>query len=168
MPFVQIAELEGERDLSQVIVHVDMDAFFANVELLHNPDLKGKAFGVRRLLSIAYACVQFSTSAPQVGKGVLTTASYEARKFGVRSGMAGTAGCVQSNSIHTHNRAGFVAKKLCPELIFVKINFSRYSEMSKKVMDVFRRYDPTMAPAGCDEGYLKYVLFVSLETGTGM
>lgn len=112
-----IAELEAERDLSQVIVHVDMDAFFANVELLHNPELKGKAFGV--------------------GKGVLTTASYEARKFGVRSGMA-----------------GFVAKKLCPELIFVKINFSRYSEMSKKVMDVFRQYDPNMAPAGCDEGYL--------------
>lgn len=50
---------------------------------------------------------------------------------------------------------GFVAKKLYPELIFVDMHFNRYSEVSKKVMDIFRRYDPTMCPAGCDEGYLK-------------
>ncbi|KIK67147.1 hypothetical protein GYMLUDRAFT_37190 [Collybiopsis luxurians FD-317 M1] len=112
-----LAELESQRDLSQIIVHVDMDAFFANVELLHNPDLKGKAFGV--------------------GKGVLTTASYEARKFGVRSGMA-----------------AFVAKKLCPELILLPIHPERYSNMSKKVMAIFTRYDPDMLAAGCDEGYL--------------
>ncbi|KAF9263393.1 DNA/RNA polymerase [Marasmius fiardii PR-910] len=112
-----IAELESGRDLSQVIVHVDMDAFFANVELLHNPELKGKPFGV--------------------GRGVLTTASYEARKFGVRSGMA-----------------GFVAKKLCPELILLPIHHTRYSEMSDRVMAIFVRYDPNMCPAGCDEGYL--------------
>ena len=65
----QLEEIEAGRDLSQVIVHVDMDAFFANVELLTNPDLKGKPFGVG-------------------GIGVLSTASYEARKYGVRSGMA--------------------------------------------------------------------------------
>ncbi|KAK1236311.1 hypothetical protein PQX77_000427 [Marasmius sp. AFHP31] len=112
-----ISELEAARDLSQIIVHVDMDAFYANVELLHNPEVKGKPFGV--------------------GKGVLTTASYEARKFGVRSGMA-----------------GFIAKKLCPELILLPINPTRYSEMSHRVMDVFARYDPNMCPAGCDEGYL--------------
>ncbi|KAK0212904.1 DNA/RNA polymerase [Desarmillaria ectypa] len=112
-----LQEVERQRDLSQIIVHVDMDAFYANVELLHNPDLKGKPFGV--------------------GHGVLTTASYEARKHGVRSGMP-----------------GFIAKKLCPELILVKINFTRYNEMSRKVMDIFERYDPNMCPAGCDEGYL--------------
>ncbi|KAL0577017.1 hypothetical protein V5O48_004951 [Marasmius crinis-equi] len=132
-----ILELEAARDLSQIIVHVDMDAFYAvcrptspndsvsekhflpkqNVELLHNPELKGKPFGV--------------------GKGVLTTASYEARKFGVRSGMA-----------------GFIAMKLCPELILLPIHHTRYSEMSHRVMDVFARYDPNMCPAGCDEGYL--------------
>lgn len=55
----------------------------------------------------------------QVGRGVLTTASYEARKYGVRSGMA-----------------GFVAKKLCPDLIFVPINPARYNENSEKVMNV--------------------------------
>lgn len=112
-----LQEVERQRDLSQTIVHVDMDAFYANVELLFNPDLKGKPFGV--------------------GHGVLTTASYEARKYGVRSGMP-----------------GFIAKKLCPELILVKLNFTRYSEMSRKVMGIFERYDPNMCPAGCDEGYL--------------
>lgn len=68
---------------------------------------------------------------------MLSTASYEARKFGVRSGMA-----------------TFVAKKLCPDLILLKSNFERYSEMSDKVIDIFERYDPTMLVAGCDEGYL--------------
>ncbi|KAF8844303.1 DNA/RNA polymerase [Paxillus ammoniavirescens] len=112
-----IEELEDQRDLSQTIVHVDMDAFYASVELLHDPSLEGKPFGV--------------------GGGVLSTASYEARKYGVRSGMA-----------------EFVAKKLCPDLIVVKLNFERYSEMSKRCMTVFRRYDPSMCAAGCDEGYL--------------
>ncbi|EGO00102.1 hypothetical protein SERLA73DRAFT_53034 [Serpula lacrymans var. lacrymans S7.3] len=115
-------QLESHRDLSQVIVHVDMDAFYANVELLHNPELKGKPFGV--------------------GAGVLSTASYDARKYGVRSGMP-----------------GFIAKKLCPELILVNINFTRYQEMSDKVMDIFRRYDPNMLAAGCDEGYLNITAY---------
>ncbi|KAI0779356.1 DNA/RNA polymerase [Fomes fomentarius] len=112
-----IAQFEVQRDLSQVIVHVDMDAFYASVELLDNPDLASKPFGV--------------------GHGVLTTASYEARKFGVRSGMP-----------------AFIAKKLCPELVIISSHFHRYSEMSGKVMAIFRRYDPNMCAAGCDEGYL--------------
>ncbi|KAF8813855.1 DNA/RNA polymerase [Phlegmacium glaucopus] len=112
-----LAQIESHRDLTQIVVHVDMDAFYANVELLDNPKLAGKPFGV--------------------GRGVLTTASYEARKYGVRSGMA-----------------GFVAKKLCPDLITVPNRFHRYMEMSGKVMDIFHRYDPTMCPTGCDEAYL--------------
>ncbi|KAI9067404.1 DNA/RNA polymerase [Trametes sanguinea] len=112
-----IAQLEAKRDLSQVIVHVDMDAFFASVEVLDNPELASKPFAV--------------------GQGVVSTASYEARKFGVRSGMA-----------------TFVAKRLCPELIVLSSHFDRYSEMSSKVMSIFRRYDPMMCVAGCDEGYL--------------
>ncbi|KAL4078385.1 hypothetical protein V8B97DRAFT_1937068 [Scleroderma yunnanense] len=112
-----IEELEEQRDLSQIIVHVDMDAFYASVELLSDPSLIGKPFAV--------------------GGGVLCTASYEARKYGVRSGMA-----------------EFVAKKLCPDLIVVKLNFERYREMSEKCMEIFRRYDPNMCLAGCDEGYL--------------
>ncbi|KAL7281450.1 hypothetical protein ACG7TL_004764 [Trametes sanguinea] len=112
-----IAQLEAKRDLSQAIVHVDMDAFFASVEVLDNPELASKPFAV--------------------GQGVVSTASYEARKFGVRSGMA-----------------TFVAKRLCPELIVLPSHFDRYSEMSSRVMSIFRRYDPTMCVAGCDEGYL--------------
>ncbi|CAL1706501.1 unnamed protein product [Somion occarium] len=112
-----LAKMEAQRDLSQIIVHVDMDAFYANVELLDNPRLKGTIFAV--------------------GHGVLTTASYEARKFGIRSGMP-----------------EYIAKKLYPDLVVLPCNFGRYSEMSKKVMDIFRRYDPNMCAASVDEGYL--------------
>ncbi|KAH9935682.1 uncharacterized protein B0H18DRAFT_976825 [Fomitopsis serialis] len=118
-----LVKLEAQRDLTQIIVHVDMDAFYANVELLDNPSLRGKPFAVS-------------------GKGVLTTASYEARKFGARSGMS-----------------SFIAKKLCPELILVETHFDRYMEMSKRVMDVFKRYDPNMCAAGCDEGYLNITAY---------
>lgn len=52
---------------------------------------------------------------------------------------------------------GFIAKKLCPELIFVPNRFSRYMEMSEQIMAIFRRYDPDMCPGGCDEAYLKLV-----------
>jgi nucleotidyltransferase/DNA polymerase involved in DNA repair len=58
---------------------------------------------------------------------------------------------------HLTDRLGFVAKKLCPELILVPIRFERYSEISKKVMAIFQDYDPNMLAASCDEGYLKYV-----------
>lgn len=78
--------MEVQRDLSQVVVHVDMDAFFANVELLDNPDLASKPFGVRiwfrRRLKPS-----LTLRLCQVGGAVMSTASYEARKFGVRSGM---------------------------------------------------------------------------------
>jgi len=77
-----IAELELSRDLSQVIVHIDCDAFYAACEELDRPELKEVPFSV--------------------GQGVLTTCNYHARIFGCRSGMA-----------------GFVAKKLCPQLIQV-------------------------------------------------
>ncbi|KAJ8696405.1 hypothetical protein PTI98_006279 [Pleurotus ostreatus] len=112
-----IVDLENGRDLSQVIVHFDMDAFFANVELLHNPTLKGKPFSV--------------------GGGVISTASYEARKYGVRSGMP-----------------SFIAKKLCPELILLRSHYEWYNEESNKVFTILRRYDPRLSAAGCDEGYL--------------
>ncbi|KAJ6586882.1 IMS-domain-containing protein [Mycena vulgaris] len=110
-------KLESQRDLTQIIVHFDLDSFFASVEVLSDPTLAGKPF--------------------TVGHTVVSTASYEARKYGVRSGMA-----------------SFIAKKLCPELIMVSHGFSDYSDMSHKVMAICKRYDPQMCPAGCDEGYL--------------
>jgi hypothetical protein len=87
---LQLVELEAHRDLSQSIVHADMDAFYANVELLFNPHLEGKAFGVS-VHDVLSSLMGFDSHLfRKVGKGVLTTASYEARKYGVRSGMPGT------------------------------------------------------------------------------
>ncbi|KAG8926671.1 hypothetical protein FRC01_008524 [Tulasnella sp. 417] len=109
-----VAEIEATRDLTQTIVHIDCDAFYASVEMLDDPSLIGKPFGV--------------------SPGVLTTASYEARKYGVRSAMP--------------------AKKLCPELIIVPLHFERYSEMSEQVMSILRTRDPNMATVSVDEAYL--------------
>ncbi|KAH8977778.1 hypothetical protein EDB86DRAFT_3054602 [Lactarius hatsudake] len=114
--------IEQERDLTQYIVHVDMDAFYANVELLEDPSLAGKPFGV--------------------GHGVLCTASYEARKFGVRSGMP-----------------GHIALKLCPELILVDLHMSLYSDVSKQIMAIFKQYDPNMLAASVDEAYINITEF---------
>lgn len=64
---------------------------------------------------------------------------------------------VYKNIGSRHAGAEFVAKKLCPDLITVPLRFEWYSEMSSKVMSIFRQYDPNMIVAGCDEGYLKSV-----------
>lgn len=112
-----IAELEYGRDLSQAIVHVDCDAFYAAVEELDRPELKTVPFAV--------------------GKGVLTTCNYLARQFGCRSGMA-----------------GFVADKLCPELLHVPLNFEKYTAKAKEVRKVLAEYDPRFESSSIDEAYL--------------
>ncbi|KAJ8104867.1 hypothetical protein OPT61_g10525 [Boeremia exigua] len=112
-----IAELELGRDLSQTVVHLDCDAFYAAVEELDRPELKDVPMAV--------------------GKGVLTTCNYHARKFGCRSGMA-----------------GFVAMKLCPQLICVPLNFSKYMAKAQEVRQVLALYDANFESASCDEAYL--------------
>ncbi|PON30972.1 DNA polymerase kappa subunit [Trichoderma gamsii] len=112
-----LAELELSRDLTQHIVHLDCDAFFAAVELLDRPELKDVPFAV--------------------GGGVLTTCNYVARQFGCRSGMA-----------------GFVAKKLCPQLILIKQNYHKYSAKAQEVRAVLVNYDPRFESASIDEAYL--------------
>ncbi|KAG4430581.1 hypothetical protein IFR05_013942 [Cadophora sp. M221] len=112
-----IAELELSRDLSQVVVHIDCDAFYAAVEELDRPELKGLPFSV--------------------GKGVLTTCNYHARKFGCRSGMA-----------------GFVAKKLCPQLIQIPLDFDKYTAKAQEVREIIVDYDPRFESASIDEAYL--------------
>lgn len=112
-----IAELELGRDLTQHIVHIDCDAFYAAVEELDHPELKDVPFAV--------------------GKGVLTTCNYHARKFGCRSGMA-----------------GFVADKLCPTLIHLPLNFEKYTAKAKEVRAVLVEYDPRFESASIDEAYL--------------
>jgi DNA polymerase-4 len=103
------------------IIHVDMDAFFASVEQLDHPELRGKPVAV-------------GGSGP---RSVVAAASYEARKFGVHSAMPSVS-----------------AKKLCPDLIFVRHNFERYSEISGIVHGIFRKYTDLIEPLSIDEAFL--------------
>lgn len=103
------------------IIHVDMDAFYAAVEQLDNPALKGKPIAV----------------GGSEKRGVVSAASYEARVFGVRSAISGT-----------------LAKKRCPELIFVPPRFSRYKEISLKIRQIFSDYTNLVEPLSLDEAYL--------------
>ena len=103
------------------IIHVDMDAFYASVEQMDNPELKGKPLAV---------------GGSEI-RGVVSAASYEARKYGVRSAMSGVQ-----------------AKKNCPELIFVRPRFDRYKEISKKIKAIFYDYTDLVEPLSLDEAYL--------------
>jgi DNA polymerase-4 len=103
------------------IIHIDMDAFYASVEQMDNPELRGRPVAV----------------GGAENRGVVSAASYEARKFGVRSAISGV-----------------LAKKYCPELIFVKPRFDRYKEISKKIHKIFRDYTDLIEPLSLDEAYL--------------
>lgn len=103
------------------IIHVDMDAFYASVEQLDRPDLRGKPIAV----------------SGGEKRGVVSAASYEARKYGVRSAMSGV-----------------LAKQKCPQLVFVKPRFDRYKEISRKIRDIFFDYTDLVEPLSLDEAYL--------------
>jgi DNA polymerase-4 len=98
-----------------------MDAFYASVEQMDHPELKGKPVAV---------------GGSEV-RGVVAAASYEARKFGVRSALSGA-----------------LAKKYCPEIIFVRPRFDRYKEISQKVQAIFYDYTDLVEPLSLDEAYL--------------
>jgi DNA polymerase-4 len=114
--FVNLMEITQRK-----IIHIDMDAFYASVEQLDNPDLKGKPIAV---------------GGNEI-RGVVSAASYEARKFGVRSAMSGAQ-----------------AARLCENLIFVKPNFERYKEVSKQIRKIFYEYTDLVEPLSLDEAYL--------------
>ncbi|MGZ3778701.1 MAG: DNA polymerase IV [Mucilaginibacter sp.] len=105
------------------IIHIDMDAFYASVEQRDNPDYLGKAIAVGGL--------------PEGRGGVVATASYEARKFGVRSAMPSKQ-----------------ALQLCPGIIFVRPRFAVYKEVSQKIREIFSRYTDLIEPLSLDEAYL--------------
>jgi DNA polymerase-4 len=107
------------------IIHIDMDAFFASVEQMDNPELRGKPVAV----------------GGAENRGVVAAASYEARKFGVRSAISGV-----------------LAKKNCPDLIFVKPRFERYKEISGKIRTIFHDYTDLVEPLSLDEAYLDVTL----------
>ncbi|MCL4124554.1 UNVERIFIED_CONTAM: hypothetical protein GTU68_050996 [Idotea baltica] len=98
-----------------------MDAFYASVEELDNPELKGKPVAV----------------GGNEKRGVVSAANYEARKFGVRSAMS-----------------GYLAKKNCPQIIFVKPRYERYKEISKQIRAIFHDYTDLVEPLSLDEAYL--------------
>lgn len=124
-----VAQLELSRDLTQHIVHVDCDAFYAAVELLDRPELAHVPFAV--------------------GGGVLTTCNYAARRFGCRSGMA-----------------SFVARKLCPQLVSLPLNFDKYNAKAAEVREVLAAYDPRFESASIDEAYLNITEYCA-EKGVG-
>ncbi|CAI8170259.1 MAG: DNA polymerase IV [Polaribacter sp. SA4-10] len=103
------------------IIHVDMDAFYASVAELDNPEIRGKAIAV----------------GGGGERGVVSAASYEARKFGVKSAMSGV-----------------LAKQKCPHIIFVKTDFERYKELSLKIREIFYEYTDLVEPLSLDEAYL--------------
>lgn len=105
------------------IIHVDMDAFYASVEQRDNPEYRGKPIAVG--------------GSPEGRGGVVATASYEARKFGVRSAMSSKR-----------------ALQLCPQLIFVFPRFAAYRAVSQQVRDIFSRYTDLIEPLSLDEAYL--------------
>ena len=112
---------ESEPERPRKIIHVDMDAFYASVEQRDNPDLRGKPVAVGGARE----------------RGVVAAASYEARKFGVRSAMPSVT-----------------ARRKCPDLIFVKPRFDVYKEVSLQVRAIFAEYTPIIEPLSLDEAYL--------------
>ena len=103
------------------IIHIDMDAFFASVEQRNHPELQGKPIAI----------------GSDDKRGVVSTASYEARKYGVHSAMSSVK-----------------AKQLCPELIFVSPNFAEYKHVSEQVLTIFHDYTDLIEPLSIDEAFL--------------
>jgi len=107
--------------MDRIILHVDMDAFFASVEQLDNPSLRGKPVIVGGVSE----------------RGVVSTCSYEARKYGVHSAMP-----------------GFMARSKCPMGIFLPVRYGRYKEISNKIFDIFKEITPVIEPLSIDEAFL--------------
>lgn len=116
--------MSGEQQRAvRKIIHIDMDAFYASVEQRDDPNLRGKALVVG--------------GSPEGRGGVVATASYEARKYGIRSAMSSKQ-----------------ARQLCPHVIFVYPRFDVYKQVSEHIREIFRRFTDIIEPLSLDEAYL--------------
>ena len=116
---------------NRTIIHIDLDSFFVSVERVLNPELSGNPVVV---------------GGRPDRRGVVATPSYEARAFGLYSGMP-----------------LITAARLCPEAIFIEGNFARYRELSHKFMAILNDFSPFIEPGGMDEAYLDVTGFESLH-----
>ena len=112
-------------DLSRKIIHIDMDAFFAAVEIRDNPKLKGKPVIIG------------SDPRQTGGRGVVSTCSYEARAFGVHSAMSSKE-----------------AYERCPQAVFISGNYEKYKAVGLEIRAIFKRYTDLIEPMSIDEAYL--------------
>jgi len=112
-------------DLSRKIIHIDMDAFFASVEIRDNPKLKGKPVIIG------------NDPRKTGGRGVVSTCSYEARSFGIHSAMSSKE-----------------AYERCPQAIFIPGNYEKYTAVSQQIRAIFKRYTDKIEPMSIDEAYL--------------
>ncbi len=117
--------------MARCIFHIDLDAFFASVEQVHNPELKGKPVVV---------------GGDPNRRGVVSSPSYEARPYGIRSGMP-----------------LYKARRLCPQAIFLQVNLNRYQEASTKFMKILTDFSPIIEPLGLDEAYLDVTEYQQLH-----
>ena len=112
-------------DLSRKIIHIDMDAFFAAVEIRDNPKLKGKPVIIG------------SDPRKTGGRGVVSTCSYEARAFGIHSAMSSKE-----------------AYERCPQAVFISGNYEKYKAVGLQIRAIFKRYTDLIEPMSIDEAYL--------------
>ena len=114
------------KDLSRLILHCDLDSFFASVEIRDNPQYKGMPVIIG------------ADPKEGRGRGVVSTCSYEARRFGLHSGMPISQ-----------------AYKRCPHGIYLRSNFEKYHEASDKVMEILKNVSDKFQKVGIDEAYLE-------------